>query len=380
MIHTVVPAPDRDPATARPTRPRSLAFYLPQYHPIAENDAWWGPGFTDWVNVVQAAPRFAGHLQPHLPGELGFYDLRLEETRQAQADLADAHGIDGFCIYHYWFGGRRLLQRPVEDMLRTGRPDFPFCLCWANEPWTRRWNGASGEVLIDQRYSTQDDLEHIRSLLPALGDRRYIHHEGRPLLLVFHAPHLPDPRKTAETWRDEAVRAGLPEPFICGVESFPDHRVDPVLLGFDAAVEFQPDWAGLNGGSAQRAAKRAVQRLGIDRLAGRVQPSYARFDYREVVQQMLAKPPAPYQRFPCVTPGWDNSARRDRGAVVLAGSTPEEYGRWLEGVLHRTPDTPFIFVNAWNEWAEGCHLEPCRRWGRAYLEEHRRVIRTRQRL
>src|SRR5579871_1642275 len=159
---------------------RVFAFYLPQFHPIPENDAWWGNGFTEWTNVARSKPLFRGHYQPQLPADLGFYDLRLSETRQAQADLAREHGIFGFCYYHYWFSGRRVLQRPFDEVLTSGQPDFPFCLCWANENWTRSWDGRSSEVLMEQRYSDEDDLAHIRALAPALRDPRYIRIDGKP--------------------------------------------------------------------------------------------------------------------------------------------------------------------------------------------------------
>src|SRR5580704_8011423 len=222
-------------ASGRDAKPRALAFYLPQFHPIPENDEWWGKGFTEWTNVVKAKPWFSGHYQPHVPTDLGFYDLRLPETREAQADLARQYGIYGFCYYHYWFHGRRLLERPFNEVLTTGRPDFPFCLCWANENWTRRWDGAERQILVKQTYSQQDDLEHIRWLLNAFDDRRYIRLEGKPLLLVYRAGDLPSPSRTAEAWRGEARKAGIGDIFLCSILSHsPTSRVDPALLGFDA--------------------------------------------------------------------------------------------------------------------------------------------------
>ena len=220
---------------------RLIAFYLPQFHPIPENDQWWGPGFTEWTNVTRARPLFRGHQQPHLPSDLGFYDLRLPEARQAQADLAREYGISGFCYYHYWFSGRRLLERPFNEVLASREPDFPFCLCWANERWTRTWDGGEHCVLMDQTYSAEDDLAHIRWLCEAFRDPRYIRVEGRPLFLVYRLGTSQTPCGRHRSVREEALRQGLDDLFLCRVESHQDNRVDPHLMGFDAAVEFVPE-------------------------------------------------------------------------------------------------------------------------------------------
>ena len=187
---------------------RSIAFYLPQFHPVQENDEWWEPGFTEWHNVTRAQPRFRGHYQPHLPQDLGFYDLRLPDTRTRQAELAREYGVTGFCYYHYGFNGRRLLETPFEEVRRLGEPDFPFMLCWANENWTRRWDGADHEVLLSQNYDESDDLAHIRHLAEVFADPRYLRRAGRPIFLVYHAAAIPDPRRTTDTWRSEYARLG----------------------------------------------------------------------------------------------------------------------------------------------------------------------------
>jgi lipopolysaccharide biosynthesis protein len=353
------------------SRLRSLAFYLPQFHPIPENDEWWGPGFTEWANVVKARPRFAGHDQPHLPADLGFYDLRLAEAREAQAAMAGAHGVDGFVYYHYWFGGRRLLERPFDEVLASGRPDLGFALCWANENWTRRWDGMETSVLMRQTYGAADDHRHGRWLAQAFRDERYIRVDGKPLFLVYRAAALDDARRTTGIWREEARRARVGDIFLCRVESSVDERGDPGRLGFDAAVEFAPDW-GLLGPNWRRAARELAHRAHLV-ADGRL--GHQAYDYDTLARRMLAKPAPGYTRFPCVAPSWDNTARRARGAVVLTGTTPEGYGRWLRGAARRAPVTEggdsLVFVNAWNEWGEGCHLEPSQRWGRAYLDAHR---------
>lgn len=359
------PAPSGADDASPPVRPRSIALYLPQFHPIPENDRWWGPGFTEWTNVVQARPRFDGHEQPHLPADLGFTDLRLPDTRAAQARLAADHGVDAFCYYHYWFGRRRLLERPFGEVLASGEPDHSFALCWANEDWRANWDGRSGHVLMPQRYSPDDDDAHIAWLLEAFADPRYVRVDGRPLFAVYRAASLPDPVATTQRWRAAARAAGLGELLLCRVESFPEDRVDPRPLGFDASIEFQPDWTALE----------SVEAAAVTEFGDTVH------DYRSLVAAMVAKPEVPWRRYPCVTPQWDNTARRPRDAFIVAGATPARYEAWLRQVAEleaeraaRAGEEPVVFVNAWNEWAEGAHLEPCLRWGRQFLEAHARGI------
>ena len=349
--------------------PRAIAFHLPQFHPIPENDEWWGTGFTEWTNVAKARPAFPGHYQPHLPADLGYYDLRLPEARQAQADLARAYGISGFLYYHYWFSGKRVLHRPVDDILNSGKPDFPFCLCWANENWTRTWDGGSNQLLLGQTYSDADDEAHIRHLLPFLADSRYIRVDGRPFFMVYRTEQLPNPARTAEVWREIALREGVGEIFLARVDPLAKTE-DPKLIGFDAAVEFAPDWR-----AAQRDPTGLVHslraKLGLIHR-GRLQNKVLEYD--DLVRRMLLKPTPNYTRYRCVTPGWDNSARREKGATMFINNTPESYGRWLatvaelESLSKRPANQQLVFINAWNEWAEGNHLEPDRRWGRAFLE------------
>lgn len=340
---------------------RPIAIYLPQFHPIPENDRWWGKGFTEWTNVTKAKPLFNGHYQPHLPADLGFYDLRLPEVRKAQADLARAYGIFGFCYYHYWFKGRRLLERPFDEVLKSGEPDFPFCLCWANENWTRVWDGQEREVLLKQEYSEEDDLHHIRWLVEVFKDKRYIRVNGKPLILIYRVKNLPNASRTAAIWREEAKRLGMGEIYLCRFEIFPEDRQDASKIGFDASVEFQPDWINLGKPLLSPAYK--------DHMVYR---------YEDIVQRMLQKDKVPYKRYPCVTPSWDNSPRRKSVAVIFKDSTPDLYEQWLrktiEGFQPFSPEENLIFLNAWNEWAEGNHLEPDQKFGRGYLEGTRRAI------
>jgi len=361
---------------------RLLAFYLPQFHPIPENDLWWGTGFTEWTNVTKARPLFSGHYQPHIPADLGFCDLRVPEVREAQAALAQEYGISGFCYYHYWFNGKRLLNRPFDEVLRSGKPEFPFCLCWANENWTRRWDGYDQEVLIGQNHSLEDDREHIRHLLSAFEDQRYIRVHGKPLFLVYRTEILPEPERTAEVWRETARAAGIGDLYLVRVESHTKEH-DPRRIGFDAAVEFAPDFNIMPFHKLHRYRSGFQGRVENQlRKVGVLPQAYFDhnvFSYDDLVTRMLAKPSQPYTWFRCVTPSWDNSARRAKNAMILHQSTPEVYERWLGETIQTTVDTfhgdeRLLFVNAWNEWAEGNHLEPDQRWGRAYLEATRRSV------
>ncbi|MGH9189511.1 MAG: glycoside hydrolase family 99-like domain-containing protein, partial [Acidimicrobiales bacterium] len=341
---------------------RLVAFYLPQFHPIADNDLWWGEGFTEWANVAAATPLFPGHVQPRLPADLGFCDLRSPETRSAQAELAMRFGIEAFCYYHYWFEGRQLLERPFEEVLSSGEPPISFCLCWANEPWSRRWDGSQHSLLQAQTYSPSDDLEHIRWLLPALGDHRALRIGGRPVFIVYRARDLPEPMRTTDLWRNETSRAGLGEVYLIAVESPVDRGWDATTAGFDSKLRFQPDWwqAGLLPRSP----------AGIESL--RV------YDYASAWPVLATAEPVAYRRFETVFPRWDNTPRVGPAGVVFSGSTPEDYGRWLRHAVGSCRDQPgdqrLVFLNAWNEWAEGCHLEPDQHDGLAYLEATRDAV------
>jgi len=358
--------------------PRLISFYLPQYHPIPENDEWWGIGFTEWRNVAKATPLFPGHYQPHLPADLGFYDLRSEETRVSQAEMAREYGIHGFCYYHYWFNGKRLLERPVEEILSSGKPDFPFCLCWANENWTRRWDGEAQHVLMEQNYSEEDDHQHIRYLIPFFRDERYIRVDGKPMFLVYRTENMPDPAQTAKIWREEARRAKIGELYLVRVESI--GKLDPTDIEFDAALEFAPDW--WNKGRQLKTYPRHGNETGeeLAELDNFYASNYIH-SYDKLVETMLAKPTPDYKWLQCVTPSWDNTARRKEGAHVFLDSNPEKYKYWLERTIDSTGsrligDEKMVFINAWNEWAEGNHLEPDQKYGRDYLNATRYALQS----
>ncbi|MFH1552850.1 MAG: glycoside hydrolase family 99-like domain-containing protein [Candidatus Omnitrophota bacterium] len=355
---------------------RLIAFFLPQFHPIPENDEWWGKGFTEWVNVKKAKPLFPGHYQPHIPGELGYYNLCDHSAREAQASLAREYGIHGFCYYHYWFNGRCLLGHPFDEVLSSGKPDFPFCLCWANENWTRRWDGRDKDILIEQRYSEMDDKEHIRWLMKAFKDDRYIRVNGKPIFLVYRANRIADPVRTTSIWREEARCAGIGELFLCKVESFPDEFDLPGRLGFDAAVQFHPTIRGVS--FLRRFLSRSkglVSLLGFN--SGYLNNGI--YCYDDYVRRIMSICEPAYKEFPCVMPGWDNSPRRRKNATIFIHNTPETYGRWLKSAIESSLKSfqgseRLVFINAWNEWGEGNHLEPCQKWGRAYLEATRDAV------
>lgn len=340
----------------------AIAFYLPQFHPIPENDRWWGKGFTEWTNVSRARPLFDGHYQPRLPADLGFYDLRLPEILEAQADLARASGLRGFCYHYYWFkGGRRLLERPLERMLASGRPDFPFCLCWANENWTRRWDGLEREVLMPQAHDAESDIGFLHSVLPYFDDPRYLRIGDRPLLVVYRATLFPDLGATVQRWRSECAKLARPTPYLIAAESF---DVTPELAaraGFDATCEFPPH-------AATHAIVPRSQWPGVaDTFVGSIT------DYERMVEQFLGREDTALRRFKSVTLNWDNTARKRHAANVTVGFSIERYHRWLTAAIahsRRTapPGEQFVFINAWNEWGEGTYLEPDQLFGHAYLD------------
>lgn len=344
---------------------KTIAFYLPQFHPIPENDEWWGRGFTEWTNVSKAVPDFEGHYQPRLPGELGFYDLRLVEVQKRQIELAKQYGVSGFCFHYYWFsGGKRLLERPLNQFLENKELDFPFCVCWANENWTRRWDGQEDDVLLAQQYRPEDDIELIKDMAILLRDRRYIRIDGRPLIIVYRVNLLPDPKETARVWREYCLSEGLGDPYLVVAQSF-DIR-DPEPYGFDAAVEFPP-----HNIDRKRCTDIEILNPGYQGVV---------YDYPHVVNTELGFTWPHYKLFKAVMPSWDNSARKPGRGDTFQGSTPALYSQWLEHVARATdiryenPDEKIVFINAWNEWAEGTYLEPDRKYGYAYLEATRMAL------
>lgn len=344
---------------------RLIAYYLPQFHPIPENDEWWGKGFTEWTNVSKALPRFQGHYQPRLPGALGFYDLRLRENLQQQAELARRYGIHGFCFHHYWFSGTKLLDTPLRMLLESPDIDLPFCLNWANENWTRRWDGEEDHLLIAQRHSPEADIALCEDLLTAIRDPRYIRVDGRPLIMIYRPGLLPDAAATLERWRKHFKAAGESDPYLVMPQGFEDN--DPRRYGFDAAAGFPPHRFGWH--VPRRAPKHPFD------------PNYEGFIHRydDMVAAATSAKDEGYTLLPGVAPAWDNEARRPNWGTCFVGSTPKKYGAWLEHACGQAlraemQDERIVFINAWNEWAEGAYLEPDRHFGYAYLAETARAL------
>lgn len=344
-----------------------IAFYLPQFHAIEENNKWWGEGFTEWTNTKKAKPLFEGHYQPHTPhNNIGYYNLLDSEIKEKQAQMAREHGIYGFCYYVYWFP-KRLLEKPIDQVIETKKPDFPFCICWPNESWTKRWDGKDNEVLIKQEYPEGWELDFIKDMHPYLSDKRYIKVNGKLLLLIWRPEELPDSKKAAKIWREYTKEQGLGELHIVKVES---HRTDipPEDIGFDAATEFAPN----------------KYHYGIDiseKYHSKKTDKYKVYDYNRSLEGSLISKKKNYKRYKCVFPCWDNTARCNQRATVFVNDTPSKFKQMLSSACKYTytnfeKEEQIIFVNAWNEWAEGCHLEPDQKNGYSYLKACKEVIET----
>lgn len=377
LIGAAAAQADMQVATDPPPRPapvdrafRAVAFYLPQFHPIPENDRWWGPGFTEWTNVTRGRALFDGHDQPRRPGALGYYDLRTHETQVAQAALARRYGIHGFCYHYYWFAGRKLLNGPIDHMLASPDIDLPFCVCWANENWSRNWDGLHLDVLLEQQYSLDSNVALIREFIPMMRDPRYIRHDGKPVLIVYRIAAIPDWRETARLWRDECRRAGIGEIHLCAVRfDLEPLEGQPGDHGLDAYVLFPPHEM------ARHDAR--VHARGLD-------PAFCGdlFSYDAVVDEDLARfadgTPWPVHRGAMLR--WDNMARRGVNARIYHGASPFSFRRWMKGIARQDAVRPgaggdsLMFINAWNEWAEGSYLEPDESWGDAGLEAVRSAI------
>lgn len=351
----------------QPGDPIILAYYLPQYHPTPENDEWWGRGVTEWNNVCRAVPLYPGHYQPRQPGELGYYDLRITENIARQIELARMHGVHGFAYYYYWFDGRRLLDRPLDAFLNEPGLDFPFCLCWANESWTRRFDGNSGEVIMLQSSTVESYRAFIQSVQPYFADKRYIHIDGRPVLIIYRPSLIPDCANVLSYWRTYCQQQGLRDLYLIGVKEN-TFDGDLLSLGFDAQSEFHP-------GTVFRYCKDITDDIAFVRnnFRGIV------LDYVDLVKNKKYLKFQAQKLYRAIMPMWDNTPRRNNTAMIFEGSSPGLYKEWLKDILRETRnkkelDAPLVFVNAWNEWGESAYLEPDRKYGYAYLRATREAI------
>ena len=351
---------------------RIIALYLPQFHPIPENDKWWGKGFTEWTNVGKAKSLFRGHYQPRVPADLGYYDLRCPESREAQAEIARKYGIEGFCYWHYWFGnGKRLLERPFNEVLESGKPNFPFCLAWANESWRGFWHGVNGrEVLIEQQYpSEQDFIDHFYAVLPAFKDTRYIKVDAKPLFMIYRPLELPHAEKFVQLWRDLALKNGLKGIHFVG-HLYPDceHTVEMVLsLGFDAV-------------NVVRMGAYSNYKTRLDRVIGKIRRKITNSpiieDYNKVSKYFINEHDVNEQVYPTIIPNWDHTPRTGRKGLVFHNSTPLSFKAHLldaKEILDKK-ENKICFLKSWNEWAEGNYVEPDLKYGYQYLEAIKDVL------
>ena len=372
---------------------RIIALYLPQFHPIPENDRWWGPGFTEWTNVAKAKPLFRGHIQPKIPADLGFYDLRLPEIREQQAKMAREAGVEGFCVYHYWFGGKQLLERPFNEVLASGKPDFPFCLCWANHTWSNKtWNRTShmhrNTTLMEQIYpGHEDDVNHFMSLLPAFRDERYMKIDGKPIFFLYEPIHHPHVSEWISCWRELAEENGLPGLYLIGMTQntltlkrgcdgslhrvLPDVRSSKEIyqetldMGFDAVNSIgMRRGEMLSEGRMLNLAKTVLRKAGF--------PVGKYFDYAKTVKGFFAPEDRWENVFPTIIPQWDRSPRAGHYDGIYQGATPEKFRRHildaLDIVKNKDEEHRVIVLKSWNEWGEGNYVEPDQDFGHGWLD------------
>lgn len=354
---------------------RVIAFYLPQYHPIPENDQWWGKGFTEWTNVGKAKSLFKGHYQPRVPGDLGYYDLRVPETRKAQADMAREYGVEGFCYWHYWFGnGKRLIERPFNEVLDSNEPDFPFCLAWANETWKGFDHGLKNRnVLIEQLYPGIEDYSaHFYEVLPAFKDKRYITVDGKPLFMIYKPLATPEVKVFIDTWRRLALQNGLEGIFFVGQKNHLENNLDKFReIGVDAINTIRLNNYIIN--------HRSISQKILAKLRKVITGVPLAYPY-EIMSKFFVVPEEDAQEdvFPSIVPSWDHTPRSGREGMVMINSTPDLFEKHVKQtvdiVKHKEQEHKLIFIKSWNEWAEGNYMEPDLRWGRKYLESLKRQI------
>lgn len=371
---------------------RIIALYLPQFHPIPENNLWWGPGFTEWTNVAKAKPLFRGHIQPRIPADLGFYDLRLEETRIQQAELAKDAGIEGFCYYHYWFGGKQLLERPFNEVVQSGKPDFPFCLCWANHSWSNKtWNRKSNlqpnSMLMEQVYpGEEDDINHFMHLLPAFKDKRYMYMDGKPIFVLYEPMHHPKVRQWIKTWRKLAAEHGFPGLYLIGMtpNTLTNRKSDNNKFGFSkpnlkSSADLYQDILDMGFDAVNSVGKRRGEMLSSNMyfdLAKTIMrkvglPIVSKYDYLKTVRGFFAPEDCWERVYPTIMPQWDRTPRVNNYDGIYVDATPENFRKHIEHAINVIKDKPeehrILFLKSWNEWGEGNYVEPDTEFGHGWL-------------
>ena len=346
-----------------------IAFHLPQYHTFPENDKWWGEGFTEWTNVKKAKPLFKGHNQPKIPLDNNYYNMLDQETWAWQAKLAKDYGLYGFCYYHYWFDGKLLMERPLEGLLNTRKIDFPFCLCWANEPWTRAWDGKTSSILMPQRYGGEKEwYEHIQYLMPFFKDSRYIKVDGKPMFLLYRTESIENCDLMIQFWNKECKKNGFPGIWI--VEELNGFQSSPKCKQSSAIVEFQPNYIQKTKAKIEHRIDKA--RSKVFSLINGIHGDFKTFDYDDVWNRIIQHKSRDFGKklYLGAFVNWDNSPRKGMNASVFRGGTPEKFQNYLSCLSDKAirENREFIFINAWNEWAEGAYLEPDEENRYAYLE------------
>lgn len=347
---------------------KTIAFYLPQYHPIPENNEFWGKGFTEWTNVAKAKSLFKGHKQPKVPADLGFYDLRVPESRIAQAKLAEDYHVTGFAYWHYWFGnGKRVLERPLNEVYSSGEPDFPFCIAWANQSWTGRWHGLNEDIILEQKYlGERDDTYHFQSILPLLKDRRYIHYKGRPLVILYNPKEHPYLNDFTTLWKNLAKNSGLPEIYFLGVLKSENQLPE----GLDGGIFHENFFSYPDLGVVDRVIRKITGKR-ISVLVNKIWYGMEVHDYLKVINK-CNNSRLPENIFPTILTGWDNTPRSGKRGVVLNNYSPDTFRAHVLRVKRQLESShgseTLCFIKSWNEWAEGNFLEPDQEYGHGFLE------------
>lgn len=353
-----------------------IAFYLPQFHVIPENNAWWGEGFTEWVNTRKAKPLYNGHYQPREPYNDNYYDLLDHEARVWQAELAKKYDIGGFCYYHYWFNGKMLLEKPLEGILKDKNPDFPFCMCWANEPWTRAWDGGEKEVIMPQEYGNKDNWEkHFNYLIQFFKDDRYIKVDNKPLFVIYRTSNINNCEEMVSFWNDKCIENGFEGIYL--VEEANTFQKEPCLKQSEAVIDFEPMLTVNTQLSTSGKVVRKVKQILRKNFKLKILDTY---DYDTVWKNIINKKVS-YGNKKVFLGGfvdWDNTARKNENATIIKGASPEKFEKYLTEQLKKADEvnSEFVFINAWNEWAEGTYLEPDKKYKYGYLEAVSNAVKS----